>query len=93
MNGVIQWSDVVPIVSVLGVFLGGLWTVWNWIQRIRDDVAKVRLEMATALLNISKEYVSASTLKDTEDRLVGAIERLGDRFDRALELRSHSPRP
>lgn len=36
---------------------------------------------------IAQEYVSRQTLREVEDRISGAIEKLGDRLDRSFEDR------
>jgi len=53
-----------------------------------------RLGIVTAQFSLYREqavekYVGRETLREVEERLTDAIERLGDRFDRAIEQRLH----
>lgn len=55
-----------------------------------DAHAKVALlESAFGIYRerIAAEYVSRQTLREVEDRISGAIEKLGDRIDRSFEDR------
>lgn len=45
-------------------------------------------ELARFREQVAREYVSHEALRQLEDRLVGAIERLGDRMDKLFEPRS-----
>jgi hypothetical protein len=49
------------------------------------------LDQAFALYRerVAHDYTHKETLREVEGRLAEAIDRLGDRFDRALEQRSH----
>lgn len=87
----IQWADLVPLLGVIAIAAGALWKAWSMIQAAKDESAKaiqiVRDEVAQLRLQSAREFVAHSNLKATEDRLVAAIDRLADRFDRALEQR------
>ncbi|WP_316184757.1 hypothetical protein [Bradyrhizobium sp. SZCCHNRI1003] len=60
----------------------------------KADAAQDRitlLDQAFALYRerVAYEYTSRETLREVENRLADAIDKLGDRFDRALEQRAH----
>ena len=63
----------------------------------RDD-AKEANEKATLLSasfglyreQIAREYIHREVMREVEDRLTAAIERLGDRLDRVLEHSGHA---
>ncbi|MFG1399811.1 hypothetical protein [Roseixanthobacter pseudopolyaromaticivorans] len=54
-------------------------------EMLSADLAKFREQVA-------KDYVSRESMRELEDRVVGAIDKLGDRFDRMFEGKP-LPRP
>ena len=46
---------------------------------------KVTADLADFRAHVAREYVTSSAIQRIEERLVQAIERLGDRLDRAFE--------
>jgi hypothetical protein len=62
----------------------------------KDANEKVVLISASFALyreQIAREYIHREVMREVEDRLTAAIERLGDRLDRVLEhsgIRSHA---
>lgn len=89
MSAAVQWSDVATVIGILAVMFGGLWFLWSRIAQAEDravvSVTAVKSDLADFRLKVAEQYVSRDNLKDLEDRLVQAIERLGDRLDRVLE--------
>ncbi len=53
-----------------------------------DAAAAVRADLERHRLEVAKDYVSRDSLRELEERLVAAIERLGDRLDRVLDRRA-----
>jgi hypothetical protein len=78
MNAPIEWEQLAPLVGVTAIVAGVFWRAWSMVQSVRDEIAAMRLEVA-------RDYVSARSARDIEMRLAAAIERLGDRLDRAFE--------
>jgi hypothetical protein len=100
MNEVPQWASfavalVVPAVAILGFWMSlssRLTKAEVTASEAKDD-AKEASEKATLLSaafalyreQIAREYIHREVMREVEDRLTQAIERLGDRLDRVLE--------
>jgi hypothetical protein len=82
MNTPIAWEQIAPLIGIVAVVAGAFWRAWSMVQSVRDEIAAMRLEVA-------RDYVSARSAREIETRLAAAIERLGDRLDRAFE-KAHS---
>lgn len=78
MNAPIEWEQLAPLVGVVAIVAGAFWRAWSMVQSVRDEIAAMRLEVA-------RDYVSARSAREIEMRLTAAIERLGDRLDRAFD--------
>jgi hypothetical protein len=65
-------------ITGITVWSGTLWFLWSRIQVTKDALAAFELAVA-------KEYVQNRNLKELEDRITTAIDRLVDRLDRRLE--------
>lgn len=62
-------------------------------RRVEEIRAKGAHELAEWKLYVAREYVTAATIKEVEERMIEAINRLGDRFDRYFDsARPSSPR-
>ncbi len=100
MNDVPQWAvfGVALIIPTLGII--GFWmTISSRLTKaevVADDAKKDAEEAnhkATLLSasfslyreQIAREYIHREVMREVEDRLTQAIERLGDRLDRVLE--------
>jgi hypothetical protein len=60
-------------------------------SRIKNTDERITLEVAALSLfreQVARDYVSREAMREMEDRLVNAIDRLGDRLDRVIEGRS-----
>lgn len=68
-------------------------------MRAADEAKKIALEAQTSNTalsgilgmhreHIAREYIHRETMREVETRLAAAIDRLGDRLDRAMEIRS-----
>ena len=59
-------------------------------EKAKEAAEKVALLSASFALHreqIAREYIHREVMREVEDRLTAAIERLGDRLDRVLEQR------
>jgi len=100
MNEIPQWitfsaSMVVPALAIIGfwmTFASRLTTAEAAAKEAKED-AKEANEKASILSaafslyreQIAREYIHREVMREVEDRLTQAIERLGDRLDRVLE--------
>ena len=61
-----------------------------------DAHEKLAIERAAFSLyreQVAREYIHRESMREVEDRLTQAIERLGDRLDRVLETRASTRQP
>jgi hypothetical protein len=100
-----QWAlvivgSIVPAITVIGFWMN-LSSRLTKAETVATDAladAKEANEKATLLSasfslyreQIAREYIHREVMREVEDRLTQAIERLGDRLDRVLE-RSEKP--
>jgi hypothetical protein len=76
--GAMNWNDLVTIaIPLASVVVGAVLWVTRLIGDLKDSLASFKQEVA-------KEYASMATLEKFEDRLMSAIDRLGDRIDKRL---------
>lgn len=64
--------------SVAGV------TAWLWGQ-----LGKARNDLADFKVDVARQYVTTEALLQVETRLVDAINRMADRFDRVMDALLH----
>lgn len=100
MNDMPPWitfglSLVVPVIAIIGFWMAVSSRLTK--AEVTADDAKKDAEEANAkatLLSasfslyreqIAREYIHREVMREVEDRLTQAIERLGDRLDRVLE--------
>lgn len=71
----ITWGEVTGIIlPVVTLAVGSV----IWIQKQINDVRK---DLADYKETVAKEYVTQATMEKVEERILQAINRLGDRFD------------
>ncbi len=82
------WVDTI-LIGCLALFNAWLLVLSN---RANDDrhilhakVDRIDREASDFREKVAREYVSRESLRELEERLVAAIERLGDRFDRYFD--------
>ncbi len=76
--GAMNWNDLVTIaIPLASVVVGAVLWVTRLIGELKDSLASFKQEVA-------KEYASMATLEKFEDRLMSAIDRLGDRLDKRI---------
>lgn len=76
MAGLINWSDITGIIIPIGTLVVGSVV---WITKMFSDV---KSELSAFKQEVAKDYASMATLEKFEDRLMAAIDKLGDRLDR-----------
>lgn len=83
MTPVEFWDHASPFV----IFILGAANVWIFglIKTGREAREKLTEDLGNFKLTVAKEYVTVAGLREIEDRMVAAIERLGDRLDRIFE--------
>jgi hypothetical protein len=100
MTEIPQWAQfavalVLPAIAIIGFWMSlssRLATAEITSKEAKED-AKEANEKATLLSasfslyreQIAREYIHREVMREVEDRLTQAIERLGDRLDRVLE--------
>jgi predicted transcriptional regulator len=92
---VIVVGSVVPMVAFAGFWmqLSARLTKAETLADKATESAREAQEKLTLLSNtiseykeqVAKEYIHRAIMKDVEDRLTAAIDRLGDRLDRMFE--------
>lgn len=102
-----QWAtiaiaSVVPALAIVGFWMtlsSRLTKAEITSQEAKDDAKEANskatlLSTAFALYReqIAREYIHREVMREVEDRLTQAIERLGDRLDRVLERSGISPK-
>ncbi len=76
--GAMNWNDLVTIaVPLASVLIGAVLWVTRLMSDLKEDLSLFKQEVA-------KEYASMATLDKFEDRLMAAIDKLGDRLDRRI---------
>ena len=84
MADAISWYQVGLIVA----FVAALGGAYRWINGIQNEEADKRAELAQRFydfkLYVAQNYVSASALKDTEERLITGMEKLSSRIEQLV---------
>lgn len=96
----IEWPVIAGIVMLAGFLITVVVTVVKFTDRLTKAEgaleiareAKTQADKATGDLadfkeKVAREYVTSTAIERLEERLVDAINRLGDRLDRAFEPR------
>lgn len=55
------------------------------IKSLEDAKGRTAQELAEYKLQVAKEYATTHSIREVEERVVQAIERLGDRLDKFLD--------
>jgi hypothetical protein len=106
MNDVPQWTSftvalIVPAIAILAFWMSlssRLTKAEVTASEAKDDAKEANekaalLSAAFALYReqIAREYIHREVMREVEDRLTQAIERLGERLDRVLERSGFIP--
>lgn len=82
------WLDTI-LIGCLGLFNAWLLVLSNRSNedrtQIRTRIDAIEKDHAGFREKVARDYVSRDALRELEERLVNAIERLGDRFDRYFD--------
>lgn len=91
MNDAITWTSLAAMLPVLGAG-AALW--WKLNRQIDDLKSKNAAQFAATAaviadfkLEVARNYATNSSIREVEERVVQAIERLGDRLDKFLDNR------
>jgi hypothetical protein len=86
MQSQVTWSELWTVVGAI-VFLGGIVSTilgWLWTKFTQHDK-----ELAEFKLQVAQNYVTEASLVKIETRLTAAIDRLGDKVEKAMERIAH----
>jgi hypothetical protein len=96
----ISVASIVPALAIIGFWmnLSSRLAIAETIANEAKNDAKEANDKSTLLSasfglyreQIAREYIHREVMREVEDRLTQAIERLGDRLDRVLERSGHS---
>lgn len=68
---------------------GAIGGVWKYLQvQIASNAEKLgqtERDLAAFKLQVAREYATMSVIKNIEERILAAVERLGDRLDRVID--------
>lgn len=76
------WLEMASLLITGFCALCGVW------YRLNIQIIAVKDELAAYKLVVAKEYATANSIREVEDRIVGAIDRLGDRLDKFIDNRN-----
>jgi basic membrane lipoprotein Med (substrate-binding protein (PBP1-ABC) superfamily) len=76
-----------PWLEVAGLLLPGVFALAGVWYRLHSQIIGVDKALADYKLQVAKEYATTSAIKEVEERVVQAIDRLGDRLDKFLDQR------
>jgi len=93
MDSPVTFEDLGSVISLLIVgatSLGGVWwTIHRRISAVERRAEEIRSrgahELAEFKLTVAAKYATHEAIKEVEGRIVGAIDRIGDRFDKYLD--------
>jgi len=91
MDGAITWAQIGTLVALAGSLFG----FYRWITGIeqafgvaldREREERLKLERAFAdyKVFVSQNHVSAAALRETEERLIAAVEKLATRMENVI---------
>jgi hypothetical protein len=82
----VTWTELWAVIGVV-IVLGGILSSfmgWLWQKHSAHD-----RELAEFKLEVAKNYVTSPGLARIEERLTAAIDRLGEKVERAMEKIAH----
>jgi hypothetical protein len=93
-----SWQSVAAMAAVVAVLLTLVSIVTAWAVRVsngeradksaekaHERIDSVVKELSDFKAHVAEKYVTGSVIEQLENRLIDAINRLGDRLDRFLE--------
>lgn len=93
-----DWGNLLNIAIALITIGGAVWGVWWALHKRISDEREARIlatnlisvQLAEFKIQVAQNYATQQSIMQVEERVVQAIERLGDRLDRFLENRPRS---
>lgn len=100
-SDVAQWGSIAVAISVLLTMLRMLLALSDRLNKSEDKadaasilavsakerITELEIQVVNHRVAVAKEYVSNTTLILLENRMIDAINRLGDRLDQLLQVR------
>ncbi|WP_420411586.1 hypothetical protein [Roseibium sp.] len=85
MNGAITWEQITALTVIIGAVAGAWWFLFSSNLATRRECQKetqqLRQDLAAYKLEVAERYASVDHLKEVENRLVNAIDKLTDKLD------------
>lgn len=96
---VMDWGSLFTVVTTLVTVIGAVGGVWWKLHSSIQSEKETRIladavqsaQLAEFRVEVAKNYATQSSITQVEERVVQAIERLGDRLDRFLESSRNRP--
>lgn len=76
------WLQLAGLLTTGVIALAGVW------YRLHSQIISVDKALSDYKLQVAKEYATTNAIKEVEDRIVQAIDRLGDRLDKFVDNRN-----
>lgn len=93
-DGPITWQALMILIPVFGAGAGVWWKLYRQVEDERQSrilaCAVLTAELASFKLTVAEKYATNEAIKQVEERVVDAINRLGDRLDRMFQNRNQS---
>jgi uncharacterized membrane-anchored protein YhcB (DUF1043 family) len=86
------WQEIGIVVAIVVGIIGALAAAFRHLQsqigEVRKDSSDTRQRVDEFRVEVAKNYVTNSAIREFEERMVAAIDRLADRLDRLFERTS-----
>lgn len=79
--GAITVEMVIAFITIVGAIGGVWWRIEAKFTAFSDELRRARDDLADYKLHVAQTHVSIPTLKDTEERLITAIDKLANRLE------------
>ena len=79
--GAITVEMVIAFITIVGAIGGVWWRIEAKFTALSDELLRARDDLANYKIYVAQTHVSVPTLKETEERLITAIEKLVTRFE------------
>lgn len=82
--------DGFPWLQFAGLLLTGMTVLAGVWWKLQAQIVTVKDDLAAFKLTAAEKYATNAAIKEVEDRIVGAIDRLGDRLDKFIDNRNRA---